>query len=361
MNIIVRFKLVGMALLIALSLTTGHAAGTITFGGGRFKWYQGTPQPTVFGVFWGTNQYELTLVEPLGTGAAVSSGIISAPSVYSIPGTEAGQVVYLRIRGWPASFGINWMQARQQFAGYGETTVLQVTLGNEAGPGTVIWQSAAGTDTDRFYPIELGRPLTPYNIVGFGNSSGYSYTLTVDEGNQGSVEAIIPVVRYGNTIPGFPQFGIGESVTVRLYTSNTTATAGQDYVPTNVIVRFDPGVTQQLVRIKLIADPLSEEDEQFSVHLSPTGSFVAINPTPFIVTIREARILSVRRSGGPAVITLRTAQGQLYSLQVSSDLLSWSTLAGFGRITGDGNAMEMTDPYSPCCEQRFYRVELLPF
>lgn len=371
MKIIARLKHLTAALLLMLPLVNGQTAGTIALANSsltRFTWFPySTPQPVVFGVFWGTNQHELPWMtwtqlrwaEPgqLWPGSITASGLINAPSVYSIPETEPGQVVYLQIRGWLASYGNDWERARQQYGyDYAETAVLPVTLGAEGGPGALIWQPVGGTRIDRFYPLQFGRPLTPYNTVGYGTPS-----LVVDEGNQGSVDAIIPVRRHGSVVGGFPNLGIGESVVVVLSTSNITAMAGQDYVPANVAVRFDPGVTQQLVRIKLTADAFSEPDEQFSIHMHSGGTFAVPSYTPFIATIREARILSVRRAGGSSVITLRTAIGQPYALQVSADLSSWATLAGFANIIGDGTAMELTDPHTGCCEQRFYRIELLPF
>ena len=98
-------------LLIASQGLEAHAAGTIAFGNGAFtrvQWNVGsTPVPTVYGVFWGTNRDELTLVLPLGTSSTTSSGIIVASGVYPIPGTEAGQTVYMQIKGWAASYGTN--------------------------------------------------------------------------------------------------------------------------------------------------------------------------------------------------------------------------------------------------------------
>lgn len=367
MKIFTKLKQLIIALLLTLPLANGYAAGTISLANSfqtRFTWFPySTRQPVVFGVFWGTNRHEnpsltwelLTWAEPGQLWPGSVSGLINVPPVYSIPNTEPGQVVYLQIRGWLASYGNDWERARRNYGDYAETAVLPVVLGPEAGPGTSIWQSVGGTSADRFYPLQFGRPLSPYNRAGFGNVR----SLTVDEGDQGSITVAVPVKRSGSSLPELPNLGLGESVTVLLSTSNITATAGQDYTPVNIPVTFAAGVTEQQVLIKITADPVSEEDEQFSVHLSYAGSFVNIDYSPFIVTIREARIRSVSRTGGASVITLRTSVGQRYALQVSTDLASWSTLEGFENIVGDGSVMELTDPDAGCCEQRFYRVELV--
>ena len=254
-------------LLMTSQALAAHAAGTISFGNStltRVQWYNGGPQPpTVYGVFWGTNRNELTLALPLGTSSGTSGLILSpSPSAYPIPGTEFGQTVYLQIKGWSASYGTNWMEARQNFAGYGETEIRQVTLAPESGPGTVIWQGNTGTSPNRFRPLVLGNPLTPPAIVQLG--SPLNFPVTVDVGNQGTVDAIISVTRY--TPPGISN-NLDFNSTVWLSTTNMTAFAGEDYVPTNVLVTFGPGETLRHVRIKIMGDALPEPDEQFGVYL----------------------------------------------------------------------------------------------
>jgi hypothetical protein len=109
---------------------------------------------------WGTSANDLGLnVGPLGTSSTITAGIIVAPSVYAISGTEPLQTVFLQIRAWDAAFGTDWAAA--QAAGYffGQTDVRQVTLGPTAGPGTVIWQGATGTNPNRFNPLYL--PIIP--------------------------------------------------------------------------------------------------------------------------------------------------------------------------------------------------------
>jgi hypothetical protein len=112
-----------------------------------------------FGVFVNGSQVP---VPTLGVNSTTTAGIIVAASVYGIPGTDPGQVVGLQIRGWSASFGTDWLAAsRSDHALYGETDVRQVTLGATAGPGAVIWQTASGTNPNRFNPLALLVPLVP--------------------------------------------------------------------------------------------------------------------------------------------------------------------------------------------------------
>jgi len=77
--------------------------------------------------------------------------MVNAPSVFGLPGTQGGQVVSLQIRVWDAAKGTEGWRTGI----YAQTAVAQVTLGPTAGPGTVIWQTASGTFTTRFTPLNL--------------------------------------------------------------------------------------------------------------------------------------------------------------------------------------------------------------
>jgi hypothetical protein len=307
-------------------------------------------------VFWGTNRNELTMALPLGTNSTVTAGLIVAPNPYPIAGTEGGQMVYLQIKAWPAAYGTNWLAALNSFANFAETDIRQVTLDPEAGPGTVIWQSATGTNPNRFYPLTFGLPLTPPVFVTFGYQPNPS--IVVDEGSQGVVDLFITVNRFANALPS--PSNLNFSSTVVLSTANMTAVAGQDYVPTNILVTFAPGETVRQVAVRVTGDALPEPDEQFAVTLAPTSSAIAVLYAPLVVTIREARVVSVRRDVNQSVVTLRTTSSQRYALESSPDLTAWSAVAGADNIAGTGGNVEVTDPSEDCCGHRFYRASLLP-
>jgi hypothetical protein len=349
-----------LPLLLFAPTANTRAQGTIALGNSafsRFTWAPGvTPVPVVVGVFWGTNANSLMLVLPVAT-ITESGVLIGASSVFAIPGADSGQAVYLQIRVWHASYGTNWLEALNGFGMYGQTDIRQVTLGPPAGPGTVIWQSSTGTNPNRFYPLVLGRPLTPPAVVEVGVGSFYS--LTVDEGNHGTVDGVITVSRRSTTFPATTN-SLDFVSSVILSTSDITAVAGVDYIPTNVVVSFGPGETFRQVRIKIIADADSEPDETFAVYLSSAGSFVGINQYPLTVTIREARLLSVRREAGQSIVSLRTTSSQRYAVEYSTNLTNWATLPGAADIAGNGAIIELTDAEGDCCGNRFYRGRLLP-
>jgi uncharacterized protein (TIGR03382 family) len=140
-----------LLLAIALAATTTFvgAQGTIQFPRLRIEYCLGTPAASPgalsFGVFAGPTADSLASqpILPLGTNAP--SGFIGAPNqaVYALPGYEPGSTVFLQVRGWETRFGLDW-QAGRQGGLYGETPVVQVTLGPAIGPGTVITSPGFG-------------------------------------------------------------------------------------------------------------------------------------------------------------------------------------------------------------------------
>ena len=159
-------------LLLVIGFSTfamlGHGQGTIAFGNsaltrinirdyrdGTIRNCLSTDGITV-GVFYGpagSTPEQLLLVPGLATIGSTAGVLVNAPSVFLLPGTEGGQIVSLQIRAWYSTFGTDWQAAKQAGYYYGETDVRQVTLGPTAGPGQVIWQSASGTNPNRFHPL----------------------------------------------------------------------------------------------------------------------------------------------------------------------------------------------------------------
>ena len=162
--------------LSVLTLTSALAQGTIAFGNGTLTKITVLDQPGVgarnatasdglaIGVFYGpagSGQDYLTLA-PGVAGIGPNAGIMmNAPSIFSLPGTEAGQVVSLQIRMWSNTYGSDWEAVCRDNAYLGATAVKQVTLGT-ADNATVIWQTASGTSASRFTP--LIQALGPMNI-----------------------------------------------------------------------------------------------------------------------------------------------------------------------------------------------------
>jgi hypothetical protein len=363
MNSVARIvsRISGSALFLTFSAHAfvAPAAGTITLANTTFtlmRQFQSpgsyvplpASAPVVYGVFWGTDPSQLTLVPTLGINAG--SGLISGPNPFRIPGTEAGQTVYLRICAWNSSYGTDWESARFGRP-FSQTDIRQVTLGSDFGPGAIVWQSSAGTSLNRFYPMILGAPLTPSAYISLGFTPP---DLIVDEGDTGTVDVTINVRRLsttGSSLLDYPS-------SVRLVTSNITAVAGQDYVGTNVLITFAPGETNRAVRIPVIADAALEANEQFAVHLSGVGDWVIYASEPHIITIRPARVTAVHPEPGRVRVTFPTTDHQHYAVEWSTDLVAWAQLPGAENISGTGSAVDVIDATPDSCH-RFYRTRLL--
>ena len=144
-------------LLLTLGLISitvfAHAQGTIAFGnsaltrivvpsGDGSSRNATAADGLIIGVFYGpAGTTDLVMAPGTATIGSTAGVMVGAPSVFALPGTEAGQVISLQIRAWNNQ---GW---------FGQTKVAQVTLGPTAGPGTVIWQSASGTNPNRFTPL----------------------------------------------------------------------------------------------------------------------------------------------------------------------------------------------------------------
>lgn len=142
--------------LATLSVAATFAQGTVNFGntiaskiqyqaaiGGPIVEMPATA-PVVFGLFWGRTAAALDLDSRLG--APTASGVFSGGSIFGLPGTNPGDVVFMKIAGWDSGIGANFANSLH----YGETDVRQVTLAATAGPGQVLFQGSTGTSVNRF-------------------------------------------------------------------------------------------------------------------------------------------------------------------------------------------------------------------
>jgi hypothetical protein len=162
--------------LVALTTVASYAQGTIAFGNGTFtrvtvkdlatgvvRGNATAADALTFAVFFGpagASADALTRVEQTGNVATIGpvDGImINAPGIFALPGTDAGQIVSLQIRAWDTATGGQRM--------IGETDVRQVTLAPTAGPGAVIWQTAGGTNPNRFTPLVVNIVPEPSTIA----------------------------------------------------------------------------------------------------------------------------------------------------------------------------------------------------
>jgi len=358
-------------LMIALMFGTpvaADAAGTITLINSPlsrmevFESYTNTvPLPTssryYFGVFWGTNRTSLQLALPLGTNSTRVPGILDAPTPYPISGTQPGQTVFLQVRAWSAGFGTNW--PGPSWPSPAETSIKQITLGPESGPGTPLWQGRLGQNPDRFYPLVLGVPLTPHAFV-----DGWIPPIVI-EGNTGT--ATVTVVLYRRRYNPFPPLLPVGSSSVLVSTRDLTAQAGRDYLPANFLISFAPEEVDvnKTVTFVVTADALPEPDEQFEVELQSNTGVIPVGlfyrAPPYFVTIRESRIVSLGLdNSGSTTVTFLAGSFQRFALDSSSDLMTWSVVPGAENLQGPTDRISFVDSTPPSLTgRRFYRTRIL--
>jgi len=170
-----------------------------------------------------------------------------------------------------------------------------------------------------------------------------------------------------------------DAFTVDYATTNGTAKAGSDYAETKGTLTFAAGEMTQSFAVPILDDGVKEADEQFKVVLrNPTGGMVlgvASNVTATVTVcdtmeMRPHRFESVRVSPD-GTVSLTLGGGftpgvglsnrflpylDLYPLEVSSDLKSWSPLTWLVRTNTSTNVLVYTDAGGGQSQQRFYRV-----
>lgn len=116
-------------------------------------------------------------------------------------------------------------------------------------------------------------------IINTDNSVSFtSPTFQIAKNNPIGLASITLVRNGGGTLPCTVGFGT---------TTNGTAQIGTDYFPTNVLVTFDPGVTQQVVQVGIINNNLPEGDRTVTMILSNAVSTVLASPSNAVLTIKD--------------------------------------------------------------------------
>jgi hypothetical protein len=170
-----------LTLAIAATAALAHGQGTIGFNNGassriavcsgglplRYATAADNLQMGIFVGPCGSDDYCLRMLPefPLGLiRPGNADGIFTVPNgtIYPIPGFDIGTEPFAQVRVWDMVFGLDWETARGTSGTlYGQTDIRQLNpLGPSAGPGTVIWQSATGTNPNRFRPFVLSRGLS---------------------------------------------------------------------------------------------------------------------------------------------------------------------------------------------------------
>jgi hypothetical protein len=169
-------KKVFLTLAIVAIAAATQAQGTIQFLNSalsRLQYWEvvggpistAVPAGTHVGAYWGADAAGAAAIVGMGRGTLAGPTSLTAAgglwpaagspggAVYPVAGTQEGQRVWLKIAAW---VGGDAQSPMGNLIFYGESAVVSVVLGPTAGPGTVVWQSAAGTATDRAKPFIIG-------------------------------------------------------------------------------------------------------------------------------------------------------------------------------------------------------------
>jgi hypothetical protein len=158
--------------------------------------------------------------------------------------------------------------------------------------------------------------------------------LAVWEGDTNWTPALFPVRVLGETeIP----FIIGYS------TSNGTAVASSDYIPTNSTLRFDPGITNASVLAWVIGDTYDESNETFTVRLTRADTNSILCRTNGTCTILdedppEIRVVDTAVYEGDVGTTNLTFTLTLSNAKSNEVRVSWFTRDGTAESTSDYGA-----------------------
>jgi chitinase len=165
---------------------------------------------------------------------------VALPSTTVVFGAgQAAKTVAVTVNGDTA------FEGNEQFA-VSLSSPMGATLGDSSGTGTIVDEEGPITASAR--------------------------DVSVVEGRSGTIST-----RFKVSLSHAPV--AGQSVSLKVATSNGTATAGSDYValPSTTVV-FVTGQTVKLVTVSVKGDATKESNETFNLNLSkPTGAVVADN------------------------------------------------------------------------------------
>lgn len=162
------------------------------------------------------------------------------------------------------------------------------------------------------------------------------------------------------------------TVAVRFATASGSAVSGKDFVAATGLLTFAPGMTKQIVAVRVLADALTETNEMFSVNLSLplNGRVVRSRGVGIILTSGSAplhaaafadgcRIVSVVKTADGVGVRFTSEVGCRYTLEWSSQPGGgqWQAVKGAIGLAGTGIILEASDNDAGA-PQRFYRLAI---
>jgi uncharacterized delta-60 repeat protein len=195
-------------------------------------------------------------------------------------------------------------------------------------PGVVLENVAVPVRDDGVVTSNLTVNLTlsnPGPLTQLGNQTNAVLTIVNTDNTVSFASATYQVAK--NTLSGLANItlvragGGNLGCTVGFgTTTNGTAVIGTDYFPTNVLVTFNPGVTQQVVQVGIFNNNLPQGDRTVTMILSNAVGSTLVSPSNAVLTIKDTTFspgqlflastnFIANESAGNAVITVVRTNG----------------------------------------------------
>jgi hypothetical protein len=161
---------------------------------------------------------------------------------------------------------------------------------------------------------------------------------------------------------------IGGALTVGYGTTNGTAIAGSDYTAATGNLTFSAGSSNAPFTVRITSDASFESDEIFTAGLSMASTEGSLSNSLAIVTIRDNDFASgdvstgtpklqlsgvCKMANGSATVTITGPQGASFTVEVSTDLKTWTPL---GEAMVTDQTVTILDEGATGDTPRFYRV-----
>jgi uncharacterized delta-60 repeat protein len=241
----------------------------------------------------------------------------------------------------------------------------QGILDVEFDPGTGPVQSSGYPPFIRALAIQNdGKVLVGGSFTTFaGVRMNYVARLLGEVGGSVEFSASSFTVVEGQPTPGLELVRAGSlagPVTVDIGVTGGTATAGLDFHPARISVRFEPGESAKPVPINILADGISEGEETVILTLGNVLGGAALGPcASTTLTIRDGTTVEPPRftrlellADQRLRLTLEAHPGVVYTLEFSSDLSGWEPVQ---TLESAGTSLAFEEPV-PAGAHGYYRA-----
>ncbi len=135
--------------------------------------------------------------------------------------------------------------------------------------------------------VDAGFESTEVQITDDDTPPLVGFTVAAQTRSESVTTAYATIRLYHPTLAGVSQAS-GEDVEVTLATANGTTEGASDWTMTMATVTIPAGQTQVSVPIGLIQDGVDEDDESFTLSLTPPAGYTAASNDDHVVTILDA-------------------------------------------------------------------------